>query len=303
MKKYFTVDVFTNKLFGGNPLAVFIDAEKLSTSQMQSIASEINYSETAFVLKPDNPKNSAKVRIFTPKSELSFAGHPNVGTGFILSKNPELIPGEYSNEKLVFEEIAGLVDIFPQYEKDNIIKGCSIKAPSNFKISSILPVSIIADCLSVSEKSISIKRSKPVIGGVGLDFGIVEVRDKRVLSSCRCNISAFEKAEKKFGNGDYPFSLLAFSEENKSNYSVRVFAPLDGIIEDPATGSACGALGGLLASFTKETSGSFNYTMRQGKEIGRPSIIEISVVKKNKTSENPMIKGNCIEVSEGIFYL
>ena len=138
---------------------------------------------------------------------------------------------------------------------------------------------------------------------MGLDFGIVEVRDKRVLSSCRCNISAFEKAEKKFGNGDYPFSLLAFSEENKSNYSVRVFAPLDGIIEDPATGSACGALGGLLASFTKETSGSFNYTMRQGKEIGRPSIIEISVVKKNKTSENPMIKGNCIEVSEGIFYL
>ena len=92
MLKYFTIDVFTDKIFGGNPLAIFLLEEDLSHKKMQSIAMEMNYSETSFVLPPDSPNNSAKVRIFTPRSELSFAGHPNVGTGFLLSLKSNLVP-------------------------------------------------------------------------------------------------------------------------------------------------------------------------------------------------------------------
>jgi len=105
MKRQFvTVDVFTDRKFGGNPLAVFPDAQGLSTEQMQSIAAEFNYAETTFVLPPSDPKHTAHVRIFTPKAEMPFAGHPNVGTAFVLARL-----GKAKGERLVFEEKAGLV--------------------------------------------------------------------------------------------------------------------------------------------------------------------------------------------------
>ena len=300
---FYTIDVFTNKIFGGNPLAVFLDADKLSSIQMQSIAREINYSETAFVLKPQNKKNTAKVRIFTPKNELPFAGHPNVGTSFLLLKKINLIPGEFNKSEMWFEIKAGLVRILPKINKENIILGTSIEAPQRLKLSEKVSLSIISECIELNENQIYVKNFEPIIASVGLDFVIAEVESRKVLSSARCNQIAFEKANQKFDFGDDFFSLMIFCRGKKNEIHARVFAPLSGIIEDPATGSACGALGGLLASLEKEKSGKFNYKIFQGYEIGRPSKLEINVSKVNNITKKPWIFGESVIVSEGKFYL
>ena len=127
--KFYTLDVFSDKVFGGNPLAIFPEADLLSDDLMQRIASEINYSETVFIQKPISEKNSAKVKIFTPKNELPFAGHPNVGAGYFLIQYPQFIQGYYSKEKMIFEELAGLVYVSPQYAGQNVT-GAEIEAPS-----------------------------------------------------------------------------------------------------------------------------------------------------------------------------
>src|SRR5208337_5685009 len=127
--EFVTVDVFTEHRFGGNPLAVFPDARGLSDAQMQALASEFNLSETTFVLPPDNPQHHARVRIFTPKLELPFAGHPNVGTGFVLARREANPP-----EHLVFEELAGLVRVHIQRGPDNAITGARIAAPRALSI-------------------------------------------------------------------------------------------------------------------------------------------------------------------------
>ena len=300
--KFYTLDVFSKNLFGGNPLAIFVEADKLSQRQMQCIAAEINYSETVFILKPDNLENSAKVKIFTPKNELPFAGHPNVGTGFLLSMDKSLVPGKHTKEKLIFEEKAGLVNVFPQYQRD-IVTGSEIEAPNLFSIANEIPVSIVSDCVGLDYKSILVNKSPPVIAGVGLEFAIAEVENKKALDIAKCDLSGFEKANKRYNfKGDF-FSLMLFAKGEKNNLFARVFAPLSGIIEDAATGSACGALGGLMASLDSMENGKFNYTIHQGEALGRPSIIKISVTKTKGISSRPLISGDSVLVSEGIFYI
>ena len=300
--KFYTLDVFSKNLFGGNPLAVFLEADRLSQMQMQCIAAEINYSETVFILKPDNIENSAKVKIFTPKNELPFAGHPNVGAGFLLSMDKSLIPGKFTKEKLIFEEKAGLVNVFPQYQRDTVT-GSEIEAPNLFSIANEIPVSIVTDCAGFDYSSILVNNSPPVIAGVGLEFAIAEVKNKKVLDTAKCNLPGFEKANKSYNFMDDFFSLMLFAKGEKNNLFARVFAPLSGIVEDAATGSACGALGGLLASLDGMESGKCNYTIHQGEAIGRPSIIKISVTKTKGLSSRPLISGDSVLVSEGIFYI
>ena len=124
---FVTVDVFTDQRFFGNPLAVITDARGLSGDEMQAIATEFGYSETTFVLPPDNPANTARVRIFTPTTEVPFAGHPNVGTAFVLGNLPDLFGSALGNT-LRFEEIAGLVEI-DLIRKGDVVVGATIRAP------------------------------------------------------------------------------------------------------------------------------------------------------------------------------
>src|ERR1700760_3553287 len=132
--EFVTVDVFTDRRFGGNPLAVFPDARGLTDDQMQALAAEFNLSETTFVLPPDNPQHHARVRIFTPRSELPFAGHPNVGTGFVLGRQMDNPP-----EHLVFEELAGLVRVHLLRDTDGSIGGARISAPPALSIDFGIP--------------------------------------------------------------------------------------------------------------------------------------------------------------------
>ena len=300
--EFYTVDVFSNKIFGGNPLAIFTNTDDISTDLMQSIASEVNYSETVFIQKPKNKDNTAKVKIFTPKNELPFAGHPNVGAGFLLSCFPNLIPGNYSKNKMVFEEIAGLVNVIPQYNGNTVV-GSKIEAPNKFHKLETVPTTAIQNCIETNEGSIITSNDPPVVAGVGLDFVIAEVQNKEILNNARCNISAFSEADKNFSYGDDFFSLMIYYRGNQQNIFARVFAPLSGIVEDAATGSACGALGALLASQNNDTNNKYNYKIHQGEMIGRPSLINVSILKEKGQIKRTYISGECVLVSKGNFFI
>ena len=300
--KFYTLDVFSDKVFGGNPLAIFPEADLLSVDVMQSIASEINYSETVFIQKPVSEKNSAKVKIFTPKNELPFAGHPNVGAGYFLIQHPQFIQGYYSKEKMIFEELAGLVYVSPQYDGQNVI-GAEIEAPSKFNTSISIPSSVISRCIEIDEKFLVDDDDPPVVAGVGLDFVIAEVESYEILKKARCNISAFEEADKDYSYGDDFFSLMIFTNNVGKNIVARVFAPLSGIVEDAATGSACGALGALLAFRNNMLTGKIDFEIHQGESIGRPSYINVSVIKEKGEVIKTSISGKCVLVSEGTFYI
>lgn len=300
--EFYTVDVFSNKIFGGNPLAIFTNTDDISTDLMQSIASEVNYSETVFIQKPKNKDNTAKVKIFTPKNELPFAGHPNVGAGFLLSCFPNLIPGNYSKNKMVFEEIAGLVNVIPQYNGATVV-GSKIEAPNKFHKLETVPTSAIQNCIETNEGSIVTSNDPPVVAGVGLDFVIAEVQNKEILNNARCNISAFSEADKNFSYGDDFFSLMIYYRGNQQNIFARVFAPLSGIVEDAATGSACGALGALLASQNNDRNNKYNYKIHQGEMIGRPSLINVSILKEKDQIRRTYISGECVLVSKGNFFI
>ena len=300
--EFYTVDVFSNKIFGGNPLAIFTNNDDISTDLMQSIASEVNYSETVFIQKPKNKDNTAKVKIFTPKNELPFAGHPNVGVGFLLSCFPNLIPGNYSKNKMVFEEIAGWVNVIPQYNGATVV-GSKIEAPNKFHKLETVPTSAIQNCIETNEGSIITSNDPPVVAGVGLDFVIAEVQNKEILNNARCNISAFSEADKNFSYGEDFFSLMIYYRGNQQNIFARVFAPLSGIVEDAATGSACGALGALLASQNNDRNNKYNYKIHQGEMIGRPSLINVSILKEKGQIKRTYISGECVLVSKGNFFI
>ena len=300
--EFYTVDVFSNKIFGGNPLAIFTNTDNISTDLMQSIASEVNYSETVFIQKPKNKDNTAKVKIFTPKNELPFAGHPNVGAGFLLSCFPNLIPGNYSKNKMVFEEIAGLVNVIPQYNGATVV-GSKIEAPNKFHKLETVPTTAIQNCIETNEGSIITSNDPPVVAGVGLDFVIAEVQNKEILNNARCNISAFFEADKNFSYGEDFFSLMIYYRGNQQNIFARVFAPLSGIVEDAATGSACGALGALLASQNSDRNNKYNYKIHQGEMIGRPSLINVSILKEKGQIKRTYISGECVLVSKGNFFI
>src|ERR1700740_2517786 len=174
-RRYVTVDVFTDRAFGGNPLAVVLDAEGLSTAQMQAIATEFNYSETTFVLPPRDSAHDAQVRIFTVRSELPFAGHPNVGTAFVLASQAKVPP-----ERLKFEEKAGLVPV-EILKKDGKVVGAELTAPQPLSKLRRFCVEEVAACISLSASDIKTDRHPPQIVSVALPFVVVELTSREAL--------------------------------------------------------------------------------------------------------------------------
>src|SRR5262249_6830445 len=165
---FVTVDVFTDRRFGGNPLAVFPDANGLSDVQMQSLAAEFNLSETTFVLPAQDPSNTARVRIFNRTSEMPFAGHPNVGTGWVLAGL-----GRDRDGVLRFEELAGLVEV--RIERDKEPSTVTIAAPQPLTLGPEMPVDLLAACVGTEAKEVVVATHRPVVASVGNPFVIAEV--------------------------------------------------------------------------------------------------------------------------------
>jgi trans-2,3-dihydro-3-hydroxyanthranilate isomerase len=294
--EFVTVDVFTEQRFGGNPLAVFPEARGLDAEQMQAIAAEFNLSETTFVLPPDNPQHHAKVRIFTPRMELPFAGHPNVGTGYVLARRADKPPEHY-----VFEEGAGLVRVHILRGADHAIAGARISAPRALSIDIEIPENVVAACAGLREDEIATNAHTPLVASVGTPFVIAEVASVEVLSRAGPDIGAFRAAAQQFPQLAARFSLHLYARRggDATQLSARMFAPLGGVIEDPATGSANAALAALLTSLAPGENVDLTYDIRQGAEMGRPSQI---IATANKTAEGPVlatVAGSCVPVMRG----
>ena len=294
--EFVTVDVFTDRRFGGNPLAVFPDARGLTAEQMQALAAEFNLSETTFVLPPENPQNHARARIFTTRTELPFAGHPNVGTGYVLARRMDKPP-----EHLVFEELAGLVRVHLLRDADGSVGGARISAPRALSIDIGIPEDVVAACAGLEPDDIATNAHTPLVASVGIPFVIAEVASVEVLSRASPDLAAFRSAAAQFPSlaGHFALHLYAWREGEAMRLRSRMFAPLGGTLEDPATGSANAALAGLLTSLAPGENADITYDIEQGVEMGRPSQITAAA---RKTAEGPVlatVAGSCVPVMRG----
>lgn len=297
--RFMTVDVFTARQFGGNPLAVIVNAEGLETGQMQDIAAEFNLSETTFVLPPSEPSHSAQVRIFTPRAELPFAGHPNIGTAFVLATLGETY-GRAVADPVVFEEKAGLVEIDLLKEGD-AIAGARLAAPQAFVRGKEIPLDVIAAACSIDANDIETTRHQPCIAASGIPWVFAEVKTRAALAAAGPRGDVF--AEHLPVDQVTGIHLYLPSDGDEADIQCRVFAPLHGVPEDPATGSANVILIGLLASLRPETDLTLTKTIAQGVDMGRPSLLHAEAEKRDGTVTGTWIGGACVRVMDGTLHL
>jgi trans-2,3-dihydro-3-hydroxyanthranilate isomerase len=279
-----TVDVFTDRKFGGNPLAVIPDAQGLTGERMQSIAAEFNLSETTFVLPPRDPKNTAHVRIFTPRSELPFAGHPNVGTAFVLARM-----GRTSGDRLVFEEAAGPVPLDLTREGGSGV-AARLAAPQPLSLLETVSPEIVAQAVGLKASDIV---GEPVIASTGATVLFAELQSRETLKRANGNTEVFRQhlpMERAIG-----VHLYVTAPEIQT----RMFAPMFGVPEDPATGGANVTLIGLLALSDPRPDATLSRTIGQGVDMGRPSVLEATAEKKAGKVVATYIGGRCMPMLSG----
>lgn len=295
-RRYVTVDVFTDRAFGGNPLAVVLDAEGLSTEQMQAIATEFNYSETTFVLPPADEANDANVRIFTVRSELPFAGHPNVGTAFVLATQAARTPA-----RLTFEEKAGLVPVEILTAQGRVV-GSEFRAPRPLSKGATVDATAAAAILSLSAADIVTGRHPPTIASVGLPFLIVEIASREAVRRAAPDAAAFWKTFPAVGaDAVYFYTRDIPASEQPLDLQARMFHPgAAGLSEDPATGSATGAAAAFLADLDAARDGELRLRIGQGVDMGRPSLLLTRVAKQNGAVVSTHVGGNCVPMMEGV---
>src|SRR5262245_6362030 len=291
-----TVDVFTDRRFGGNPLAVVPDARDLSTEQMQAIAAEFNLAETTFVLPPQDPAHTAHVRIFTPKAEMPFAGHPNVGTAFVLAQIGECHGRKITGDRLVFEEKAGLVPLDLTRERGAVV-AARLAAPQKLALGDEIAPDVVAAMCGLEPTEIATRIHQPMIASCGNNFAFAEVTSRAALAKATVRTDMLAK--------HLPMSravgvhLYAPAKEHGVEIQSRMFAPLFGVPEDPATGSANVSLIGLLAHLDKRSDVTLTKNIGQGFDMGRPSILEASAEKKAGRVTATYIGGRCVPMLSG----
>jgi trans-2,3-dihydro-3-hydroxyanthranilate isomerase len=297
---FVTVDVFTDRPFGGNPLAVVLNAEGLSTERMQAIAGEFNLAETTFVLPPKDPAHTAEVRIFTPRAEMPFAGHPNVGTAFALARAGQSYGRVIAGDRLVFEEKAGLVRMGLAIE-DGHAMGARLAAPQLLKIGANADPDLIATACSLPVGEIETRNHAPLVASCGAAFIFAELKSRAALAAAQPRADVF--AERLPRDGATGIHLYVQAADGSVDIQTRMFAPLHGIPEDPATGSANVALIGLLAHLRPEADLALSKTIGQGFDMGRPSLLAASAEKKDGRVTATYIGGRCVPMMSGTIEL
>jgi trans-2,3-dihydro-3-hydroxyanthranilate isomerase len=298
-RRYITVDVFTDRAFGGNQLAVVLDAGGLSGAQMQAIATEFNYSETTFVLPPREAANDAEVRIFTPVRELPFAGQPNVGTAFVLAtiaKEPK--------PRLLFEEKAGLVPVDIRRKQGHVVS-TELTAPQPLSRLAQLSAAEVAACISLTADDITAERHVPQVVGVGTPFVVAEVRSREAVRRAKPDAAAFGRVLPRDGAfAVYFYTRDVPAAEAPCEIQARMFFPgASGLIEDPATGSATVAAAALFADLDPARDGELKLTVGQGFDMGRPSLLLTRVHKQDGRIVSSHVGGGCVQMMEGTFRL
>jgi trans-2,3-dihydro-3-hydroxyanthranilate isomerase len=275
----------------------------LDAAQMKSIAREFNYSETTFVLPPEDLTHTARVRIFTPTDEIPFAGHPNVGTAFVLGRQPTVFDRP-AGDAMIFEEKAGLVHIDLLREAGAVI-GAGFIAPQPLSMGEEIDAPTIAACVSLPLGAIAEEAHRPRIVSVGLPFAVAELKDLDALAAARPDTAAFAEADRRYWHGDDRFPVFVYVRTGAGvdHIRARMFAPLSDIPEDPATGSASAALGAYLASLDARADAAFSIAIAQGVEMGPPSAIGVEVEKRGGVVKSVRISGRCVLMMQGTLAL
>jgi trans-2,3-dihydro-3-hydroxyanthranilate isomerase len=286
---FVTVDVFTDRRFGGNPLAVFPDARGLSDAEMQALAAEFNLSETTFVLPPEDPANSARVRIFNRTYEMPFAGHPNVGTAYVLARE-----GRDRGGVLRFEEPAGLVEVQVDRDGTGAVTGATIATPQPLSFGSELRAEDVAACAGIASADVLVAAHRPMRVSVGNPFVIAEVTGE-ALTRAAPDIGAFRRVREACPALEDRLALHLYARDGQ-RIRARMFSPLSGTVEDPATGSANAPLGALLLSLTRAAALSIEVV--QGVEMGRPSLLHVTA-RRDPDGIRATVGGNCVPVLRG----
>jgi len=293
---FYTADVFTDTLFGGNQLGVLPDARGLTTEQMHNITREFNYSESTFVFPPDDPKHTRRVRIFTPGGEVPFAGHPTVGTAHVLAAIGE-IPLTGDETRIVLEEGVGPVPVLiraregkPDFAQLSVAMLPKMSQPTVSR-------NELAAMLSLDVSDVLDGEYAPQNVTCGLPFLIVPLRDRKAIARSRLRLDQWEQSLK-----DNEFNMVmifaADPERPGSDMRARMYGPSVNVIEDPATGSACACLAGYLAARTPR-DGTLRWVVEQGFEMGRPSILYIEADKKGGDITGVRVGGRTVLVSKG----
>lgn len=275
-----TCDVFTTTRHGGNPLAVVYGAAELEGAAMQAIAREFNLSETVFVVAAEPSR--ARIRIFTPGRELPFAGHPNVGAAVLLARHMEL-----AGDTLVLEQAAGPVEARLLRDAGEVT-AAHITAPQPFTLGETLDPAAIAACAGLPALV-----GEAVIASCGTPFAIAEVADAETLAAAAPDVAAFRAhlpAESAIG-------LLLYTRLHPGRLRARMFAPLSGLVEDPATGSANVALTGLLLA--RLGADALEIEVEQGIEMGRPSLLTLAAQTAPHFGIRVSVGGSVVPVSAG----
>ena len=291
-RRYFTLDVFTSQRFAGNPLAVVLDGEGLETAAMQTVAREFNLPETVFVFRPSDPKQRARVRIFTPARELPFAGHPTVGTAVLLA---HLDGGGSARDIVIAEEVGPVAcRVRPEGEGGHATFAIP-KMPQ--RLGPVRDVAKLAAALCLEVSDLGWEKFVPENWTAGNPFTFVPVRGLEVMARARPDMSRWSEV---FGPGDPPGAFLFCGEVTDSahDYHARMFAPAMGIVEDPATGSAVAAFAGVIAA--DRGDGRHDVAIEQGNEMGRPSVLHLSFAIRAGSLNSATVGGDAVIVSEGM---
>ena len=267
---------------------------------MQAIAAEFNLAETTFVLPPQAPEHTAQVRIFTPRAEMPFAGHPNVGTAFVLARLGQCHGRPIVGETLVFEEIAGLVRM-ELLKQGSAIVGARLAAPQPLVVGDPLSSEAVAEACSLNLADIETRHHQPCMASCGASFVMAELKSREALAAAQPRAEIFARhLPRDRVNG---LHLYVRTGRDGVDIQARMFAPAHGIAEDPATGSANVALIGLLAALAPEPDLRLAKKIAQGVDMGRPSLLEASAEKRHGKVTATSIGGTCVAVMQGVLDL
>jgi trans-2,3-dihydro-3-hydroxyanthranilate isomerase len=293
-RRYRIYDVFTKRALTGNPLAVVLDCAGIEPAAMQAVAREFNLSETVFVLPADNPAHSARIRIFTPVGELPFAGHPTIGAAICLAAERFGTQAREQDAVVVLEEGIGPVRCGVRL---NQVSGFAEfdcpKLPRALGEAS--GKAAIAAALNLAPSDITFENHRPSVWSAGLPYHFVPVHDMTVLATAQPVREAWAAA---FGN-DSAFLYTRETEGHDHQFRARMFAPMHGIDEDPATGSAVAALAGPVHQFDAPPDGEHLALVEQGHDMGRPSLIRLEMVVGRGALQTVRIGGDAVRLAEG----
>lgn len=296
-RRFFTADVFTERIFGGNPVAVFPHGTGVAGSQMQRVARELNLSETVFVLPPESSENTRRLRIFTPQQEIDFAGHPTLGTAFVLAVTGA-VPLLADDTRMVLEEGVGPVPVRVASRNGAPVRMQLEAAKTPEAGPPAPPREVLAAALSLEPETVLQEGQAPCAFSCGLPFLFVPLRDREALARARLAHDVWQRGIA----GHWAPNVFLYTRDTGApdvDLRARMFAPAHGVEEDPATGSAVAALAGVLAPLHPEDDALLHFTVDQGVEMGRPSRLELEVEKRGGEVRASRVAGAAVLVAEG----